>query len=302
MGITKSRLYLLALEQNNHPIIGDTLIISQQAVLANKKEVERIFQGLRIKLHPLADKYDTKNKIPAWIGSPLDDYTNVQTVMTMLGAAKVVVADVSDYEKADIIMDLNYAVDDKHHEKYDVIFDSGSLEHIFDIPMALANLVKMLKIGGRIILFLPASNAIDHGFYSFSPTLFYDYFSSNGFAEFSCYLIEGSSYNQHLKSKIYRYNYVDKDFPIISKNSVDVCFMATKTKVCSQITKPSQNIYSNYYWDRTKCEKGAINKASAIARLLKWIQYRTRYLRPEILDIIYKNICRGKNISYLGKH
>jgi hypothetical protein len=37
----------------------------------------------------------------------------------------------------------------------------------------------MLKVGGRLIHALPSSNHVDHGFYMFSPTLFWDYYSAN---------------------------------------------------------------------------------------------------------------------------
>ena len=39
----------------------------------------------------------------------------------------------------------------------------------------------MLKKGGRILHILPSTNEVDHGFYMFSPTLFFDYYGENGF-------------------------------------------------------------------------------------------------------------------------
>ena len=47
------------------------------------------------------------------------------------------------------------------------------------MPKVLENYNKMLKPNGRIIHVLPSNNYIDHGFYMFSPTLFWDYYSAN---------------------------------------------------------------------------------------------------------------------------
>lgn len=145
--------------------------------------------------------FDIKNKIPAWQRTRYENYINCQTVLTLLGAKRVYAADVSNYEKPDIIMDLNIPVDNKYHNKFDVILDIGTLEHIFNIPQALENITLMCKSGGTIILGAPASNAINHGFYQICPTLYYDYFKINGFENFSCFILEGSNLNYEKKGK-----------------------------------------------------------------------------------------------------
>ena len=39
----------------------------------------------------------------------------------------------------------------------------------------------MLKVGGYIMHMTPSNNFLDHGFYSISPTLYYDYYKKNKF-------------------------------------------------------------------------------------------------------------------------
>lgn len=56
------------------------------------------------------------------------------------------------------------------------------LEHVFHLANALSSVVRMAKTGGRIIHISPMSNCADHGFYSFSPALFVDYYSINRLA------------------------------------------------------------------------------------------------------------------------
>jgi hypothetical protein len=52
---------------------------------------------------------------------------------------------------------------------------------VFDVRAGLANVHHALAVGGRAIHVAPTSNQIDHGFYSFSPTLFGDYYRANGY-------------------------------------------------------------------------------------------------------------------------
>ncbi len=99
-----------------------------------------------------------------------------------LGFSSVRSMDMSGYEYADIIHDLNNPEPPPHcNEAYDLVLDGGTLEHVFHIPNALACVARMVRSGGRIIHISPMSNFADHGFYSFSPTLFVDYYSTNRF-------------------------------------------------------------------------------------------------------------------------
>ena len=59
------------------------------------------------------------------------------------------------------------------------MFDGGTLEHVFDVPAALS-VIAASQSGGRVVHLSPLSNCVDHGFYSFSPTLFADFYSTNG--------------------------------------------------------------------------------------------------------------------------
>lgn len=90
--------------------------------------------------------------------------------------------DASKYEGASVVQDLNQPVPDSLKERFDAIFDGGTLEHVFNIPAALKNCMEMTKVGGRFYMHTCANNLCGHGFYQFSPELFYRVFSEqNGF-------------------------------------------------------------------------------------------------------------------------
>ncbi len=90
--------------------------------------------------------------------------------------------DASPYENASIIMDLNFPVSSNLIEKYDAVIDSGTMEHIFNYPAALKNAMSMVRVGGILIIMTPANNCCGHGFYQFSPEMFFSVLThSNGF-------------------------------------------------------------------------------------------------------------------------
>jgi hypothetical protein len=62
------------------------------------------------------------------------------------------------------------------------VLDGGTLEHVFDFPTAIRNCMKMVALGGHLLCRTPANNYLGHGFYQFSPELFFRIFSEdNGF-------------------------------------------------------------------------------------------------------------------------
>jgi hypothetical protein len=92
---------------------------------------------------------------------------------TALGARQLEVLDNSEYEGASVIHDLNDPVPERLHETFDVVFDGGSLEHVFEFPTALRSVMAMVKVGGHLIIGTPTNNLSGHGFYQFSPEVFY---------------------------------------------------------------------------------------------------------------------------------
>ena len=289
MGMLKPHIHLMAMEQSRHPIKGRVLTLGQQSIYATVDEVKKIFIRRALSTPSLPANFDTTNKIPAWNGTWWGRNTNAQTVLTLLGAQEVVVTDVSDYEGATLLLDLNNAVPEEQTGQYDVILDIGTLEHLFDVPMALANLTKMLKVGGELILILPASNSIDHGFYSFSPTLLFDYFKTNGFDNLDCYLRAGPmSFFIPRPWKVFKYNHVGAEYLLSNYGGVEIVFFVTKRESVATTKKPIQSRYiTSAYWQKSGANMVA--KGSFFAR------YKKVFLKvKEIFN-------RNKNLTYIGK-
>lgn len=99
-----------------------------------------------------------------------------------MGFREVHAMDISAYENADIIFDLNsHELPDEFKNRFDYILDGGTTEHVFDYPQALRNIVAMLKVGGKIFHYVPATGWTNHGYYTLSPSLLADFYQSNGF-------------------------------------------------------------------------------------------------------------------------
>jgi hypothetical protein len=113
-------------------------------------------------------------------------------LLTHFGSVKVDSYDYSDYQGATFTYDLNMPPPSNltgPEYLYDTIIDSGSLEHIFNIPQAFKNISNMCKIGGTILHALPANNFCGHGFWQMSPELFFSLYSeANGYTETEVFL------------------------------------------------------------------------------------------------------------------
>jgi len=109
----------------------------------------------------------------------------------LLGAQRVRSLDASDYEHATDIVDLNAPIDESYKSIFSVVIDSGSLEHVFNFPVAIKSCMQMVEPGGHFIGVVPGNNFLGHGFYQFSPELFYRIFTqANGFAVIKMFVFE----------------------------------------------------------------------------------------------------------------
>jgi hypothetical protein len=102
--------------------------------------------------------------------------------LRFLGANQVVSVDRSDFEGANLLHDLNEPFPESYHGFFDYVIDGGTLEHIFNYPSALRNVLETVAVGGHFLTVTPATGVMGHGFYQFSPELLFRVFSAaNGF-------------------------------------------------------------------------------------------------------------------------
>lgn len=106
-----------------------------------------------------------------------------------LGATHVKSFDNSSYEGADYVVDMNSPIIPQ--DLYQTVFDGGCLEHIYNVPQALNNISALCANGGQILHVLPANNLCGHGFWQFSPELFFSlYTEENGYSKTEVFIAD----------------------------------------------------------------------------------------------------------------
>jgi SAM-dependent methyltransferase len=99
-----------------------------------------------------------------------------------LGFNQVESIDISSNDKPSFIEDLGEDISNtKLINNFDLVFDGGTLEHIFNPDKALNNIKKMLKLNGHIIHQVPCNNQLEHGFFQFSPSYLNKFYEENNF-------------------------------------------------------------------------------------------------------------------------
>lgn len=108
-----------------------------------------------------------------------------------LGATSVDSIDASDFEGATIIADFNRPLPQDLRRRFSVVFDGGTLEHVFDIATALRSCLDLVELGGHFIASSPANNWPGHAFYQFSPELVFRTLSpATGYQMRAAFIVE----------------------------------------------------------------------------------------------------------------
>lgn len=111
-----------------------------------------------------------------------DGSVYAEKLFEALGAECVHSFDFGDYENPSFIHDMNLPITDAWKSQYSLVLDGGTFEHVFNYPVALKNSMDMVKPGGHLLLMTPANNQFGHGFYQFSPDLYFSLLTKeNGF-------------------------------------------------------------------------------------------------------------------------
>jgi SAM-dependent methyltransferase len=93
------------------------------------------------------------------------------------GAKSVDSIDASGYQNSTFVHNLNKRLPNELCAQWDTVLDFGTLEHVYDVAQALQNVADAVKEGGRLIHVVPTNGFSGHGFYQFSPELFFSKYS-----------------------------------------------------------------------------------------------------------------------------
>lgn len=162
MGISLSSAYFLIGEMRRGVDFSKTLTLGRQGVYMQRDHYKVVCSLLNVEATRIA--------------------TYADELFAGLGAKSLDVLDASSYEGAGFTHDLNKPLTATPSRKWSCVIDGGTLEHVFNFPEAIKTCMELVEQGGHLILITPWNNWAGHGFYQFSPELFYRIFcAQNGF-------------------------------------------------------------------------------------------------------------------------
>lgn len=164
MGIDSSTLRALLYAKVCGADFSKVVTLGRQSIHIKPEHAMRIFKRFKMAMSPS-------------ITVNIFNSTYAESLFEHLGAKSVDSLDASSYQGANIIHDLNTPILESMKSLYSMVIDCGTLEHIFNFPVAVSNLIEMTALGGHILSVVPANNFCGHGFYQFSPELFFRAFS-----------------------------------------------------------------------------------------------------------------------------
>ena len=226
MGIDITSARFLQGEARRGIKFTNTLTLGHQAIYMNPLEYSNIMKN-----------YCVQNQTETI-------YTD--TFLKCLGVDSLDIMDASEYEGATVIHDLNQHLPKDYIKRYDCLIDGGTLEHVFNFPQAIKTCMELVQLGGHLIFLTPWHNYAGHGFYQFSPELFYRILSpDNG------YRVERMLINQ--KGKWYSIRdpeLIKSRIENKSSEKTQLYISAKRTEIKPIFTNwPQQSDYS-YAWSR----------------------------------------------------
>lgn len=265
MGISRGAVSLLAMTLGGDLGRGRVVTFGVQKIGAAGSDIRRILRAHGISVPPEA------------AGSGNGKVVSQAALFAMLGYRRIDSIDYYPDEEPSLVLDLNLPLPPNIGSDFDLVYDGGTMEHCFNTAQLLRNAASLTAPGGMVIHHVPMNNWVDHGFYQFSPTLFFDFYQASGFVdlEMKIHFMDGD-----------RESYVAYDpahdpplpYALGGKKRVLAFFSARRGAECSFPTPASliqgryRETFGGQNAGRRGARKGLIQRlrASARKRFFEW--------------------------------
>lgn len=253
MGIDSHSLQLLRYAREKFGELGATITLGRLAVLLGPKAARK------------------------WAGTSGGAWCEV-LLKEKFGATHVDSIDNSGYEGATIVADFNHPIPAQLAGQYDTVLDFGCTEHIFDVAQSLRNISALCRVGGRILHCVPSNGCCGHGFYQFSPELFWTWYSqANCYADTEVFLAD-------LCDTKYWYRVPPPaDGKRINVRSSNDLYVLAATRRTGEITQAAQQSDYAFTWSQSSGE-APVHKPGKLAALRE-VLYGTR-LTARLVDAL----------------
>jgi hypothetical protein len=157
MGLDKTTLEFLLLSKKYINISEiNILSLGRQQIHINQIDMNYLFK--KYNLTHLIGKFNIYDYSENFFKTLFNTHLDVDSI------------DNSTYESATIIHNMNVPI--KSIKKYQYVFDGGTIEHIFNIPQVIENIINLLEVGGLFVSVTCNNNFSGHGMYQLSPEFF----------------------------------------------------------------------------------------------------------------------------------
>ncbi len=220
-----------------------------------------------------------------------------EPLLAFLGATETDSFDASDYEGASQIYDLNLALPSSFNEKYTMVLDSGTLEHVFNFPVALKNCMEMVAEGGHLLILTPVNNFMGHGFYQFSPETFSCVLNNkNGFE-----IVKMIVFEDRPRAPWYEVSSpaaVNGRVTLCNKNPTYLFVIAVRKELVGRIDmQPQQSDYV-VTWNRQGAEGSQERGISRVRFLNALKRCVSPQIRTPLWKLFVKVFCGGYDIRF----
>lgn len=184
MGINKQVLSVILHEHSYKAITGNYLSIAKHTVNVDDSDINKLFESHGISNERLVEKLSSAPRDRATrhgVGGLFD-----HDLIGSFSDSDYNSLDISDYEGADIIHDMNTSLPPELVGRFDFIYDGSVMDNVFDPISFVRNCSQLLKPGGRII-HINCAGAVAGGYLCFSPEWFFSYYAVNNFADCKIY-------------------------------------------------------------------------------------------------------------------
>jgi hypothetical protein len=276
MGFDAATIHVLLTAREDGVSFNRVLTIGRQWLYVTKTETRALLarHGILVSARQVSDVFTEQKGY-------------CEPLLKLLGAGRIDSIDASTYEGASILHDMNWALPEVYRHQFSVVIDGGSLEHVFDYPRAIKNCMEAVAIGGHFIGITPANNLMGHGFYQFSPELFYRVFTpANGFRIASVTIYEcpwkGVWY------EVANPKQVQRRVELTNRRPAYLIVRAEKTASVPIFQEPPQQSDYAAIWERSTAHgigNGSSNEKSEGGEILKryapaWMARMYRTIRP----------------------
>jgi hypothetical protein len=275
MGLPRVAVNILLHIASEDRFKGSIATLGRQHIYLNEAELRSLAKARQVELS-LAPVDLHRDPILRDRGYVSDD-----SLYELLGFEQSVRIDQSDYEAANVQLDLNQQfTPETLQSAFDVVLDSGTIEHVFEIGQAMRHCLAMTRTGGRIIHLTPSSNSVNHGLYSVSPTLYADFYSASGCQIEKLWLCRVSRNVERGTWTAYDCLHSDRNWLPLGRLDGAIWFtLAVIRKLPNtQAVVPQQSFYLNT-WKSSEQRAGAVTDSGQFAeepansragRLLSW--------------------------------